>query len=47
MKSDTGTLYPSIEYGYGIWKIKTIPLLTYRVKGLKFMFKVIQKLYES
>ena len=82
MKSDTGTLYPSIEYGYGIWKIKTIPLLipakyscwgcvgatgaflfyhpgldayiignfndfAYRVKGLKFMFKVIQKLYKS
>lgn len=82
MKSDTGTLYPSIEYGYGIWKIKTIPLLipakyscwgcvgatgaflfyhpgldayiignfndvSYRVKGLKFMFKIIQKLYKS
>ena len=81
MKSDTGTLYPSIEYGYGIWKIKTIPLLipakyscwgcvgatgaflfyhpgldayiignfndvAYKVKGLKFMFKLIQKLYK-
>ncbi|MCF7929472.1 MAG: beta-lactamase family protein [Spirochaetales bacterium] len=82
MKSDTGPLYPSIEYGYSIWKIKTIPLLipakyscwgcvgatgaflfyhrgldayiignfndvAYKVKGLKFMFKVIQKLYKS
>ncbi len=82
MKSDTGPLYPSIEYGYSIWKIKTIPLLlpvkysswgcvgatgaflfyhpgldayiignfndvAYKVKGLKFMFKVIQKLYTS
>src|SRR6056297_990360 len=82
MKSDTGTLYPSIDYGYSIWKIKTIPLLipakyscwgcvgatgaflfyhpgldayiignfndvAYKVKGLKFMFKVIQKLYKS
>lgn len=81
MKSDTDTLYPSIEYGYGVWKIKTIPLLipakyscwgcvgatgaflfyhpgldayiignfndvAYKVKGLKFMFKVIQKLYK-
>lgn len=82
MKSDTDTLYPSIEYGYSIWKVKTIPLLipakyscwgcvgatgaflfyhpgldayiignfndvAYKVKGLKFMFKIIQKLYKS
>ena len=82
MKSDTGPLYPSIEYGYSIWKVKTIPLLipakyscwgcvgatgaflfyhpgldayiignfndvSYKVKGLKFMFKIIQKLYKS
>lgn len=81
MKSDSTGLYPGIDYGYGIWQFKTVPVLmpkkyncwgcagatgsfmfyhpeldtyligtfndvSYKSKGLKFMLKVIDKLFK-
>lgn len=81
MKNDSDKLYFGIDYGYGIWKFKTIPILmpkkyncwgcvgvtgafmfyhpeldaylignfndkSYKSKGLRFMLKIIKKLYK-
>lgn len=27
MKDDTSQLYPGIDYGYGVWRVKTVPII--------------------